>query len=428
MRGRLRRIVAFPASTEALFVLFLFAGRLKGDERLAALPFDLTAVLFGLSLGAGALAFLRQDARIARRALPALLAMLAFVTWLAMTLMWSPSADYGVKKSLYMGTLVLWAFLAPMLVIGRSRERVERLVLALVLFGLWTAAETSVRIAREGFGGFVATFGADPIVLASTLSLTFLILIVRWVFRVREGLLEALLLPAALGWLAVLMLAGGGRGPMLAMVLSLGTLAVLIVVGAGAYHGHVHRVRQRVALASLAFAGFAGGILMAVDPNTLTTVRRLQVMVTDDGGGSSVEARVQLFREGIEEWVAAPIAGRGSGAFAVNRGGVDTRWYPHNLFIEVLAEAGLIGAILLTLLLVAAVGVAAPRGGLGDPLTVTVLGMVLFTVLSAQVSGDLPDNRPMFMALGLLAGFGRAARPGTAAAGAAPAAGQERPA
>lgn len=399
-------VLRFPFTLEALFVLFLFAGRFKGDERLAWVPVDLTGLLGALSLAAGGLVVLRQGQRVPQRGAAVVLLMVAFVAWLVLTLAWSPSAAYGPRKVLYLATLVLWALAAPALLIGPSRERVARLLVAFVAFGLWTAAETLQGLLTQGFGDVLMTFGMDYITLSSTLSITFITLAVWLLYTPRPGLLRGGAVVLTMGLLGLIILTGGGRGPILAMVLALGGLGIAVFVASSMRADVCHRVRRRVVVAGLVGVGAMGGLINWGTP--LTTVNRIRIVFTAEGGGASVTDRAELVAAGLDQWAATPVQGGGAGGFAVRHGGVDLRWYPHNLFVEVLAEAGLVGFVLLAALLTVAVGLAWRRGAVSDPLFSSAFVIFLFALLSAQLSGDLSDNRPLFMAAGLLAGLASA--------------------
>lgn len=70
---------------------------------------------------------------------------------------------------------------------------------------------------------------------------------------------------------------------------------------------------------------------------------------------SSIVARIEAFKEGIKLWKEKPICGTGLGSFVSHDEKNQLRVmlkYPHNIFIETLAETGLVGFFLLILLLI----------------------------------------------------------------------------
>jgi O-antigen ligase len=116
--------------------------------------------------------------------------------------------------------------------------------------------------------------------------------------------------------------------------------------------------------------------------------------------------RTELYRSAWELGMTAPVAGRGLAAFPARGLGV----YPHNLFLEVFSEAGVIGLALLVVTLAAGAAAAVMRLRALDG--ATVAGFVLLLV-SSQFSGDLYDSRGVF-ALLVMAAMAPAPAPGFA--------------
>jgi O-antigen ligase len=91
----------------------------------------------------------------------------------------------------------------------------------------------------------------------------------------------------------------------------------------------------------------------------------------------------------------------GSFPLLIDRG--DRPYYPHNLLLEILAELGLVGLLLLLFHLVFALWLLKPRLVGEDPLRLLVLALFVNTLVNAQVSEDLTGNRLLFAVLGLMA-------------------------
>lgn len=414
-RSTLRRVMAFPFTLEMLFVAFLFAGRFKGDERFAWIPVDLTLLFFGLTIVGAVITQLQHGAYVSRRGLVVVGVMLLFVTWMAITLIWSPSRTYGMQKVGLMGTVVLWSMTVAAVFIGPSPERTRRFITALIIFGLWTALETAMQIRAGGFGWFLETFGSDSITLSSTLSLTLLLLFVRTIYMPANRVKSILSVVTMLVLLA-LVLGSGGRGPLVALFLSLVFYAIVLMVARLRKAGLAARARRRM-LASLGVV-LAGLVIAAptlIESRAFITLTRLSMMLTMEGGGESANSRLVLSRESLRHWAEAPIVGRGAGSFGVLFDDIDMRAYPHNIIAEILGEFGLIGLGLFAAVVLTALMLARTRVNYSDELFVSVAVMLSFAFLSAQVSGDIADNRPIFMSLGLLAGLPRQNAPPPAA-------------
>jgi O-antigen ligase len=101
-----------------------------------------------------------------------------------------------------------------------------------------------------------------------------------------------------------------------------------------------------------------------------------------------------------------PIFGVGTGGWPVAVYGLDMRTYPHNFFVEIAAEHG----VVITGLLVALFGAmavrwaAAYRRAGSEDRSLLVLTLVLFVYLfgNIQFSGDLIDNRLLWILMGAM--------------------------
>jgi O-antigen ligase len=92
--------------------------------------------------------------------------------------------------------------------------------------------------------------------------------------------------------------------------------------------------------------------------------------------------------------------------------------YPHNLFLEVLMEQGLIGFGLLAAL--TGLGLVRawrlwPAGRPQWPVIALILLFIPWLMARAVHQGFLPDERVLFVLLGLILGLGRRAASGTGA-------------
>jgi len=200
--------------------------------------------------------------------------------------------------------------------------------------------------------------------------------------------------PAVLALAGATALFAGSRGPILA------ALAVLVpLAGTGAWSG-VRRVGLAGTAVLLAVV-LAGSLSLA----PAGSLRRVTAFFRGDYGASEAY-RVQALQAC---WRLVPGApwGLGWGGFATfvdPEHGV-ARQYPHNLLAEVTLEAGwLCGA---TTLVVLAAALAAAWSGTAAPGGRLVFAGLGFHLCNALVSGDLNDNRPLFLFIGCALMFGR---------------------
>jgi len=354
---------------------FLFAGDLKADSRLAWIPVDLT-LLTGATLGAVlAVRFLR-GARLRSLGGPALVAFwfLSFVPGLFQAV----DSPYGLQKIATIFSFTLLAALAPLFLLETDGDLVQVMnalayfCFAITLGGLFGGGQEAERL---------QAFGAGTISLGRATGLLFTYAAMR---LAGTGPLPGLTF-------GVMVLAGiaalfsGSRGPILAAL-----VALALLFGAG--RARLGRPLLRLGLASALFLPVLGASLALAPKGSLT---RVQAFFQGQYGASE-SYRVQALQE-VWPLVGSAPWGIGWAGFAIRvdpERGV-ARQYPHNLLAEVTLESGwLCGALTLAVLLAA--GVAGwSRTHL--PGGQVVFAATVFYLINALVSGDVNDNRPLFM-------------------------------
>ena len=96
-------------------------------------------------------------------------------------------------------------------------------------------------------------------------------------------------------------------------------------------------------------------------------------------------------------------AGLGSGGFSSLFIWKDWRWYPHNLFFEIMVELGLVGLIIgMTFIAKSyqSINKGLIQGSLTDHSALWVAGTIVMFI-AAQFSGDVNDNRILWMFIGI---------------------------
>ncbi len=383
-----------------VFVLFLFAGRFKADPRFSSVPVDLTALLFVASLAVAGLVLVRRRLLVSGIALRQWLVALAFFAWVLASWLWSLGGEYAAQKAALAFVMNLWAMAAAGLVIACEPVRVMRFQAALVLFAAWVALETVRLLLGGGALEFVAAFGSDYLGIGSVLSFGAIVLFVFVLTGRRPWwqIVPALLL--CIGFVG-LMFPVGGRGPILATVAA---FAAGLAVAAVRRRGPLRMSRRGKLLVVLGIA--AAGVLVArmIEEGQYALAAERFLVLLESGMGESAGVRWYYYVSTLDIIATHPVVGIGLGAWPIVMGIGLVRDYPHNLFLEVLAEQGLVGGVLLCILLGYSAWLVFRRNGaLASPGGFAASLLVVSAFVSAMVSGDLGDNRVLFCMLGLCA-------------------------
>ena len=390
-----RALLGSLVSFETLLVLYVFAGVYKGDPRFAWIPVDLTGLFFALSVVVGSFIIVRSP--IYKKGLPVVFAMICLVTWLWVSLAWSPSQVYGPDKVFLMATLALWAVIAGALIIAPNPERLRRLFTLLLLFAVWIGVEAV--LAYSETGGEVGRL-ERYLLMGRVCGLGALTALAGWLYstdRVAGWFSMGLFL--VLGFVLAV---AGGRGPLLATVVPL-LIPVGLSIRLTARRILYSRILLSVVVLPLVMAaGLA--VYTIVTDQRLGTIERLAQLTTDDIGNSA-QTRADHYATTGKLWPQAPLLGHGAGSWPLLTGRPDIPIYPHNLFMELLVEGGLIALTLFCALLGTVLRPASFARMRRDPQALCATMLFANTFFNAMTTGDLADNRPIFMMIGVLALF-----------------------
>jgi O-antigen ligase len=391
-----RAILRSLFSFEALVVLYMFAGLYKNQPSLAWLPFDPTGLFFALSVLVGSFILVRNP--IHKKSLPVVFAMVCLVAWLWVTLMWSPSRIYGPGKLFEMTTLALWASIAAALIIAPAPERIRRLFTMMVLLALWGAVDAVlVYVETGGAYRYVTLEGEERgghLLLGRVCGPGALVALAGWLYW--RGWTTSWLYLGLFCALAFVLAIGGGRGALISTALPL-----LIPIGLG-IRLTTREIRYwRTLLSALVLLLVAVGGLALYATTTgqrLPTFDRLERLAEGN-------PRTELYAQWLEIWLQAPLLGHGAGSWPILQGRPDMQNYPHNLFMELLVESGIVGFVLFMVVVGVALRPVSLERLRRDPQALCAMMLFANALLNAMTTGDLPGNRAVFLMLGLLALF-----------------------
>jgi O-antigen ligase len=358
---------------------FVMAGYFKGTAALATLPFDLTAALAVLTV-------VVILARTVRGSVPSQVhgVLVAFLLLLPAAF-FAHASEYSSDKVLRLFTLTLLATLAPILLI-RTVADAEKFIWAwTAICGLAVArALIDPRAAGAYAGAPVTADGLDTTDLGDASALVLVVIVLAFLWN-RIGFFLAVAIGAPAGYV---LLQSGSRAPLLAAV-------VAVVAGAFLARARPHPLRAAVVVGFVG-CGLAGAYALA----PYYAQERIRALF-EGGLSTDVGTRADLFRAA---WLAVRESPLGLGWGGFQTFSSLTYDYPHNLVLEVLAEAGVIlGGLFL-------VWVAA-RFWLARRETTSFAGAAAFAIfafmlVAVLVSGDINSNRLLFFVIGIAIALG----------------------
>jgi O-antigen ligase len=381
--------------------LYVLAGRwgltrLSESQVAEANPFlelRLWLVLGGTVLAtAGLLHRAHRDARPGESRFdpPLVAAFLLFLGYMGASATWSPDADFARTK-LY--DLALMAVMCGGFGLAALRQPAPRVLDAfwgMVVLATGLLALTGIRQLLAGGGGArLAVMGGGPNIFARLMGLLALGALYFWYWRGQAWLWIPV---AATG--VVLALLSGSRGGSAAI---LAGVATCLVVG----RVPLRRLLLLTTLATLAigavslFSPLGEALSRSVEERFLRLTLNYEAGAGGAPGGDGkvyLSGREVLYAAALQLGKDQPVAGAGLAAFPALGLGV----YPHNLFLEVFCEGGVVGLLLLSGVFATFIRSALKRRQGLDGATV---GAAVLVLMGAQSSGDLYDSRALFLLL-----------------------------
>lgn len=289
---------------------------------------------------------------------------------------------YSISKASRLFALTLIAILGPMYIL-RSRQSMARFFHVVAAIGVVIAIQALVSPPEPDLYGRLTSFGSNTLSLGRAMGLP-----IVWV------VLLALHRRISLAWAAVLlaplllaMFGAGQRGPLLALM---GAVVASFVFAPGARQGWPRRLAVLGLIVGASWFGFAG----ASDQST----RKLGELAATD--------RVEAWQRSLGVVLSHPL-GVGWGdwgdyvdTLALSSKVPLTRDFPHNLLIEVTTEAGILAGIAIAVFVVR--GFRSARRGATMTEGKTILAGLVFALVNAMVSGDINDNRLVWVMLGIV--------------------------
>jgi O-antigen ligase len=360
---------------------------------------DLTLVmLLGLLLGI-AWRTLRHVGRIERDTLPELfrgqwLVICGYVLFAAAVLAsyaYTTAPNYGgvkLLRFLLIGTLFLYSGM----VLARDEESFRRIASLFVLAACVTACQMIFHLEHRAVGEEtdITRIGAGWL-----LGMGILLLLGYPIVNNARRYLCCVVV--ALPLLSAGLIASASRGPMVSLAIAL----VLTMFWFAKKQFAAIRVWVAVLLVGSSVASFF--YLRHMDPDKYNA--KLSEMIELSSGHSasgSGAKRLDFYSRTLAAIPENLWLGRGIGSWSVFYYGRDMRDYPHNLLLETTFEEGVVGASLL-LLFLALLAMAIRRMLIATDFQYGVLaGLLVYCFSVSMFSGDLDDNRLLWLWAGII--------------------------
>lgn len=333
-----------------------------------------------------------HGARLAGRTV---LAFLVFGGVVAFSYLYTAAPHYGSEKLLAFATLGCGVFFAPWLLFTGDAD-VRDFIVGTVLFSLGVAA-SSLSFSASGAMGAEANpahIGKGQVIGLAILLLVYAPIANRWLRLV----VMVVLIPA----LAIGLVSAETRGPLFSLL-----MVLLLSFVLSSFRSPVV-TRKQMAFVGVALVGavmllsvfwFYGKEAFRFEYKTAEIINLVEG--DNEAQGTAVE-RLVFYRAALQLWTQRPLLGWGVGGWSMAYWHMDERVYPHNLFLEVLVEEGLVGELALFLFLAATFRTLRAHLDKTKARFPFLLPGLVYLISIAMFSGDLDDNRFIWFWCGLV--------------------------
>ncbi len=407
-------LIRYP---EISFALFLIAGVYKADPRLAFIQnyFDLT-LSFGFLTVIG-LIFRKIKTPSSKIVIPLpstplLIGYIYILLLSLLSLIYAPVTAYGTEKSARFITITSLAFFLPFFLfkkknIAKTLNATKRFLYVFVLMALSIVISILHSGITPGKIGFADAFGGNYVIAGRAIGTALIILAFYFLESTNNKIIKLIYLT-----LITLMIFGifitGARAPLMAVGVSF-----LVVYSINSIKFlDTKKISKKNILKIAALLGIVLFLLIRFSNYFSTVFYRLGILQASDHRGSvfltAISERLELAEYAVNAMFRFPF-GLGFGGFTqwYNGGNSGIQYlYPHNLFLELGAEGGLLGLLAILLLVIKSFFNVLSNSSLSPlqnkPLKDTLLGLLVFMVFNSTVSGELNDDRTLLALIGLI--------------------------
>lgn len=363
----------------AVLAVFVHSGSLKSNPYLAWVPGDLTVIL-------GAVLIVLIFAEIIRTM------YISRAAWVPLLVAGSMLLGVGASYTVYGSEKIVSFFTITLLGIAGAvvllREDRPRRAFLGALAGLGVVVTVLVVVSPEQTADWstVVTLAGTNTISTSQMITAGAVILGMYAVTGRSSAFRRIV--AALTALVMLFVAldTGSRGPIVAVGVSLAIALLLAPV--------FKRRRARSIFALLIVGGI--GAFIAIQQGGEGLSRVLGFLAGDQD--TSTTARTVLWSTAWEHIIHLPLGG-GWGYFGTIPGlnfvGVGGQAYPHSVPLEIALEAGWITGVFFAGLAIVSVFRLVRRAY--DPTSVMFLVLLIFTLTNSMLSGDINDNRLMWV-------------------------------
>ena len=347
-RGKKLALVDF-FSFEFLIIALLYIGRFKKIAFIKSLPIDATLLILLITVIVSIPIMLQWCRYINRSTYLTMAVFTAFVLWIGLSWLWSPGHAYAMKKIILTFGLCLPLYLWG-IVIGNNPKRFNRFIKLLFTFTLVYTLLSLIWYFEHYSDHWIKLFGSDPVSISRITALGLLISTYYLFFIKKAHWIWWIVILFAVLLFGYTTLATVKKGAFIAAILV--SLFQYVIFLRTSKEKLIIKILPLFALLLLACALLFSILFFNLHDLSPVIFRTVWEYSHWPFQQTSFGVRIMLYVKALHMFAHHFWVGAGIGAFPIYAHSKLNFKYPHNVFLEVAAELGIVGLALLISIIV----------------------------------------------------------------------------
>lgn len=396
-----RELYSDLLSFEMIFLLYFFSNVFQ--VILPKMPVDLTYVWLAMSVLLGiSLIFIEG---IYLPGLVLVSSCLPWLIWVNLSVLWTPSLTQAWIYLKLVNFVNMWCLVAGSMIIAQSRDRTLRFIKLMISFSFMIALIGIIIYLRYGsfkFAGWMDqgrvynSWGRAVANGAVILTVIF--------FRASLFSWRKLFTGSLLGLCVLFILISSSRSALLSVVTPCIFYMIIMLPPVG--RKGIRMVRGAVLMPGVLICLSVVVIALVGSGYHIDTVARIRQVVVQSNDPDMVTGanRWAYYSAAVNLILNSPIVGHGVRSFArLYKHNEVPGTQPHNIFLEILSDTGVIGLLLFLYFIYVAIRHLRISRLRTDPMLLTVAMLFVSRFTAVQFGEDISGQQEIFVFIGLLA-------------------------
>lgn len=379
-----------------VFALFIMAGFFKGNFNS---PIDITLMFLVLSVLLFLVRFCKGGFKLQKSAIAPIVIFSVFAIAVLVSYIYTDSIFYAKEKLVLFLASTIWCFIGGVLVVD-SKRNLNGFLTGVAMVSVSMTISTVIYYFENGISGiaFVTVMGTNYGMLGKASAFGIIIFVSLYSFTDTSKKLKLLVLFLICITLFPL-LVSGARLPLLLTVITLGLIPLFLIKVTKTNIFFSKKLKSFLVYVLIGLVGFFAAFKKGLVD---TFIYRINLLTQSGGLDEGRSIRFDTAFRMIEDNI---IFGKGLGSFPLTFSGIDAEDYPHNLFLELWSESGIVPTIACVSLVYLAFYRGIKKAKFHNQQTFTrivVLLLSIFAFLHIFISGSINESKFFWAYIGIM--------------------------